>query len=133
MSGIQMEQYFTQDVLDGVFPPDRTDRFFDALFGDASEGAYAIRLRFRERRGDTLIFEFELAQRPGKCLSCSLTYGLPAVFTRHPVIDVKGVVKAVDGLLDGKMTCAAWELGATRERSRDLHVIPLLITLTEAP
>ena len=35
---------FTPECLTDLFPPQRTDDFFDALFGDAEEGAYDIRL-----------------------------------------------------------------------------------------
>ncbi|MEZ4602550.1 MAG: hypothetical protein R2861_03820 [Desulfobacterales bacterium] len=33
---------------------------FDALYGDAAEGAYNIALKFKEHTADKLIFEFHL-------------------------------------------------------------------------
>ena len=38
------EEIFTPECLNEVFPPERTDQFFDALFGDPDEGAYDIRM-----------------------------------------------------------------------------------------
>ena len=32
-----------QSFLESIFPAERTDAFFDALFGGAEEGAYDIR------------------------------------------------------------------------------------------
>ena len=70
-----------------------------------------------------------LAQRPGKCITCSLTYGLPEVFTRHPIINIKGLVQNIEVLLDGRGRCVDWQLGSTQEISNDVHVIPLDIFL----
>ncbi|MDR2487986.1 MAG: pancreas/duodenum homeobox protein 1 [Desulfovibrio sp.] len=120
---------FTKNWTDSVFHPGRADEFFDALFGGAEEGAYDISLRFVEQRGDTYEFAFDLRQRPGKCLACNLTYGLPQVFSRHPVLNVKGVVEAVASAIGKSSDGLTWKLGATRELSSDLHAIPLLITL----
>jgi hypothetical protein len=120
---------FPQDVLNDIFPPQRADRFFDALFGDADEGAYDISLVYRRETGRQLEFEFQLRQRPGKCLACNLTYGLPEVFKRHPVIDVAGVVHAIDTHMQNSRRCKAFRLGRTREISRELHVIPLTIDI----
>ncbi len=42
-----MAQYgdiFTEDRLASIFPAERTDDFFEALFGDAEEGSYDIEL-----------------------------------------------------------------------------------------
>ena len=66
---------------------------------------------------------------PGKCISCSLTYGLPEVFSRHPIINIKGLVQNIDALLDGKIRCVDWRLGSTREISNSVHAIPLEIIL----
>ena len=38
------DSILTQEFLDELLPPERSDQFFDALYGDASEGAYDIRL-----------------------------------------------------------------------------------------
>lgn len=120
---------FSQDKLDAIFPPERSNQFFDALFGDADEGAYDIRLAFNTLEGSRLRLDFELHQRPGKCLACNLTYGLPQVFERHPIIDVKGVVDRIDTLMNGEVKCDTWKLGRSKEISRQLHVVPLLIDL----
>ena len=130
---ISTEQFgtlFSQDKLDAIFPPERSNQFFDALLGDPEEGAYDIRLSFSKAQNNQLHFNLELHQRPGKCLACHLTYGLPAVFQRHPVINIKGVVKAIEKHLMGRLRCSNWSLGATREVSPELHVVPLFITVT---
>ena len=124
-----LKDIFTQDDLENLFPVGRADAFFESLFGDAEEGAFDIGLAFKAHRGNELHFEFQLSQRPGKCLVCSLTYGLPKVFKRHPVIDVGGLADEIEKRMDGKFRCDRWELGATRELSRELHVIPLVLSL----
>lgn len=120
---------FPQNVLDEIFPPQRADHFFDALLGDADEGAYDITLTFCRESEGRLVFEFQLKQRPGKCLACNLTYGLPEVFKRHPIINVAGVVKAIDARMKNGRRCGAFDLGRTREVSRSLHAIPLIVNL----
>jgi hypothetical protein len=124
------ETLFSQRVLDEIFPPERADRFFEALLGDAAEGAYDITLAYRGGRDDRIEFEFQLKQRPGMCLACNLTYGLPEVFMRHPVIDIGGVVRQIDARLNNGKRCGKWTLGHTREVSRELHVLPLTVKLT---
>ena len=126
------ETLFTPDRLAGLFPADRADRFFEALFGDAREGAYDIRLEFDGVEDNQLRFLFHLSERPGKCLSCSLTYGLPHVFSRHPVINVAGLVHDIDQLLDGSHRCGNWEIGRTIEFDRNNHAVPLTITIDPA-
>lgn len=126
----EFTQVFTPEEMDAVFPPQRTSAFFEALFGDDEEGAYDIRLRFDSARPHELRFSFELRQRPGRCLACNLTYGLPHVFRRHPVIDVAGVVRDIGIRLDGQGSVKDWRLGDTRELSRELHVIPLVVSLS---
>jgi len=124
-----VKDLFTRGDLQQLFPEERAVSFFESLFGDAEEGAFDIGLAFKSLRGNKLHFEFQLHQRPGKCLACNLTYGLPQVFKRHPVIDVNGLVEEIGKRLNGKFRCNGWELGATRELSNDLHVIPLVISL----
>lgn len=126
---MQIGEMFTPDVLNKLFPEHLTDTFFDALYGDAAEGVYDIRLRFSGHRKNRLEFELHLAQRAGKCLNCHLTYGLPEVFSRHPIININGLVQNIDKLIDGYARCTEWQLGNTREVSNDLHVIPLTILL----
>ena len=120
---------FTEEWSKATFPPERTDDFFEALFGEAEEGAYDISLRFVEARGNTYEFAFDLTQRPGKCLACNLTYGLPQVFSRHPILNVKGVAAAVASALGKDPAAVKWELQATREASSALHCVPLLVTV----
>jgi len=121
---------FTDHILKDLFPPVRTDEFFEALYGDAAEGPYDIFLKFKGESKNTLHFEFQLKQRPGKCLACNLTYGLPAVFSRHPIINVEGLVQEIALLLDGQGGCESWQLGHTRVLSNELHAIPLALFLT---
>lgn len=118
---------FTEDTLKNLFPFGRTDTFFEALYGDAAEGAYDICLAYAGGETGELKFEFQLVQRAGKCLACNLTYGLPQVFSKHPVIDVNGLVVAIDQLLGENIHCREWKLGRTLEISRRRHVIPLSI------
>ncbi len=120
---------FSQDKLDALFPLERSDQFFDALYGDAGEGAYDIRLGFKAAREKQLLFNLELHQRRGKCLACNLTYGLPEVFARHPIVNIKGLVAQIDKLLDGKAQCQGWAIGDTREINRELHIVPLTIDI----
>ena len=129
MSKDRFDDLFTPDLINRMFPDNRADRFFDALYGDPSEGAYDIKLVFKQSTADTLLFEFHLTQRSQKCLRCNLTYGLPGVFSRHPVINVKGLVQQIDQHLNGQGKCVDWKLGTTREISDELHVIPLTINV----
>ena len=129
MATEHFNEMFTPDVLKKLFPENRADLFFDALFGDATEGIYDISLEFKEHRQNRLEFELHLKQRPGKCLNCSLTYGLPGVFSRHPIININGLVKDIGRLLEGRARVVDWQLGVTREVSDELHVIPLIISL----
>lgn len=118
---------FTEDTLRTLFPENRTNDFFEALFGDAEEGSYDIELGYAGDDGSALNFELRLNQRPGKCLACNLTYGLPQVFSRHPIINVQGIADSVAETTGAG--AATWELGATREVTKQLHVIPLMIQL----
>ena len=129
MANENFNDIFTPEVLKNLFPEGRTDDFFEALFGDVSEGAYSISLDFKEQSDNKLFFFFFLTQRPGKCLVCSLTYGLPEVFSRHPIINLNGLTKSIEEALDGKAKCVEWKVGATKEHSRALHTIPFVITL----
>lgn len=115
------------DYLDHIFPPSKTDDFFDALFGGTEDGAYDIRLRFEKQTPTELHLAFHLLERPGKCLACNLTYGLPQVFSRHPILAVGQTVAALCEKLG--TTAASWTLTTTREISKGLHVIPLIIKL----
>ena len=116
-----------QAFLDSIFPPERTDAFFEALFGGAEEGAYDISLVCRNHTSDTANLAFELRQRPGKCLACNLTYGLPQVFQRHPVLNVAGVAQEVARRLGWPEEGTRWTLGHTEEHGREMHAIPLTV------
>ena len=74
----------------------------------------------------------DLIERPGCCLVCSLTYGLPEVFSRHPVINIKGLVKDIEARLAGRAVCTGWKLGNTSQQGKSLHSIPLTITVQAA-
>ncbi|MDR3358055.1 MAG: hypothetical protein LBN96_04210 [Desulfovibrio sp.] len=118
-----------QAFLDGIFPAERTEKFFDALFGGGEEGAYDIGLVCRALSPTRAELAFELRRRPGKCLACNLTYGLPQVFQRHPVINVPGIVKSVAERLGWQAESLQWRLGSTEEISSRLHAIPLLLEI----
>ncbi len=120
-------QNLNQTFLDEIFPATRADDFFDALFGGAEEGAYDIGLVCRQVTPETAHLAFELRQRPGKCLVCNLTYGLPQVFQRHPILNVAGVARNVAQQLGWAAESVKWKLGHTEEVSRELHAIPLII------
>ena len=124
-------EVFTAEVLDKLFPAHRADQFFEAMYGEPSEGAYDIQLGFQGIRNDILEFQFNLRQRPGKCLVCNLTYGLPQVFSRHPIINIEGLVKGIESMINHTVQCNRWELGQTKEISSDLHVIPLTLYLAD--
>ena len=128
------KQIFSRTTLRELFPQERTDAFFDALFGDASEGAYDIELAFDsyDRAAKKLRFLLNLRERPGCCLACNLTYGLPEVFARHPVIDLKGLVRDIEGRLGGEMVCGDWRLGRAVQQDYALHIIPLEIEVRQA-
>jgi hypothetical protein len=126
-----MNDVFTNEVLQELFPAQRADDFFEALFGDADEGAYDISLSFQghDEKENTLNFNLDLHERPGYCLACNLTSGLPDVFSRHKVINIEGLVTDVEKKLDGKVKCETWKLGRTQQPQKSLHSIPLQIDL----
>lgn len=128
MSTPRSHSIFTPHRLATMFPPDRADAFFDALYGDAKDGAYDISLAFDGERENGLDFSFRLTQRPGHCMACNLTYGLPRVFERHPVINLPGVLADIASALDRAEDALKWRLLPTREMTRTLHIIPLLVT-----
>ena len=117
----------TQEQLDALFPPERSDAFFEGIYGDAEEGAYTIRLRMDSEGADTMALSFVLHRRPGKCLACQLTHGLPYVFRRHPVIDAAGVAKTLAELAGWPADTVQWEIGETLQQSKDEHLIPLIL------
>lgn len=120
-NGASIEQAW----LDNIFPPEKSDAFFDAIYGDAEEGAYTIVPVLKELTPERALLDFELRRRPGQCLKCTLTYGLPEVFKRHPLLDIGGFAGEIAHKLGWK-NCS-WELGHTREHGDDLHTIPLVV------
>lgn len=115
----------TQNALDSIFPRSKSDEFFAALYGGAEEGAYDIVLTCDKVSANRASCAFELRRRPGKCLKCSLTYGLPDVFRRHPLLNVAGVAGQIAKLLGWENY--EWQLDAVREAGDDLHIIPFEI------
>ena len=128
MNQAELKNIFTQDFCDTLLPPERSDEFFEALYGDASDGAYDIRLELLSANNDRVVLAFNLIQRAGKCLVCSLTYGLPTVFMRHPLINIKGMIQQIK---DTGVPVKDWQLGSTEEDTTTLHVIPLYIDLND--
>lgn len=125
-----LAELFNQETLLKLFPKSRSDDFFEALFGDASEGAYDICLAFVGSPGPkTYNFELQLKQRPGKCLACNLTYGLPEVFSRHPGLNIKGLAAEIGKQLGLAQEEISWKLGVTKSVSNALHTIPFIITV----
>jgi hypothetical protein len=124
-----IDALFTPEYLQQIFPENRANDFFEALLGDADEGAYDISLSYRGCSEKTIELEVQLKERPGHCLACNLTHGLPAVFSRHPIINIQGVVEKVNNDLNGTAQCSDWSLGYTQQKSSGLHAIPLTIRL----
>ena len=124
----QVTEIFTPEFLQELLPPERSDEFFEALYGDPKEGSYDIELKFNKLEDNILHLYFELKQRPGKCMACNLTYGLPQVFSRHPLINLSGMVEKIGNNLPG-YSCVNWELGKTMEMSEERHIIPFYIYL----
>lgn len=122
-----LEDLFNQDFLDSLLPPETSDRFFEALYGDAEDGAYDIRLELISANKKRIVLAFNLSKRPGKCLVCSLTYGLPNVFSRHPRINIKGMIKKIEE--ECSIHIKNWRLGDTEEQSSALHTIPFYLEL----
>jgi hypothetical protein len=134
MNSQTLKATFSDEILTSLFPPQRTVDFFEALFGDNSEGAYDVKLRYGgyDKQGSAIEFFLDLHERPGCCLVCSLTHGLPEVLSRHPVINIKGLVQEIDQMLGGSVKSTDWKLGTTRQVGKSLHSIPLIIFLAAA-
>jgi len=126
MNQTVLSQVFTQDYLDTLLPAKISDRFFEALYGDVTEGAYDIRLELISANPARIVLAFNLVQRPGKCLVCSLTYGLPNVFSRHPLININGMVEKIK---EKGIKVKNWRLGETEEDSPSVHIIPFFLDL----
>jgi hypothetical protein len=127
-----IDALFSAANLLEIFPKERTNDFFEALLGDAEEGAYDIELAYTGSDSKTISMELQLFERPGRCLACNLTQGLPTVFSRHPVINIAGIVREIDKLLAGQARCVDWSLGYTKQKSKSVHAIPLTISLEKS-
>jgi hypothetical protein len=123
-----LDQVSAQAYLDTLLPEELSDNFFEALYGDASDGAYDIRLEFICANDKRIVLAFNLTRRPGKCLVCSLTYGLPTVFSRHPLINIKGMVEKIEAT---GIKIKSWRLGDTEEQSDSFHTIPFYLDLED--
>jgi hypothetical protein len=126
MAQAALDQVFTQDYLDTLLPAQLSDQFFEALYGEASEGAYDIKLEFISANDKRIVLAFNLNQRPGKCLVCSLTYGLPTVFSRHPLVNINGMVAK---MVEKGVKIKDWRLGETEEQNSTFHTIPFYLNL----
>ena len=127
-----MDQYatlFSAETCAELMPAGPADQFFEALFGDADEGSFNLELNNRGSDSGSLQFDILLRERPGHCLACNLTYGLPEVFSRHPVININGIVEKVNEIIGDQGQTGDWTLGATTQQSQSLHAIPLMIEL----
>jgi hypothetical protein len=126
-----LSDLFTKEVLKDLLPPQLSNDFFEALYGDSDEGAYNINLSFKnyDEEKKILSFELQLHERIDKCLACNLTYGLPDVFSRHPLINIKGMIDKIEALLGDEAKCTDWELGRTQTPTATMHAIPLIIRL----
>lgn len=129
-----IEEVITDEFLERLFPQEKADEFFEALYGGAETGAFDIALRckgFNEPE-KVLFLEFVLTERPGKCMACSLTQGLPPVFERHPVINIKNIVKKIEKKISPDWSVEDWSLGSTNALSSNTNSIPLMLKLMKS-
>ena len=127
-----IEELITDEFLKRLFPPEKADEFFEALYGGAETGAFDIALKykgFNEPEG-ILFLEFILTERPGKCMACSLTQGLPPVFQRHPVINIKNIVEKIDERISD-WSVEDWSIGSTAALNSNTNSIPMMLKLTK--
>ncbi|OAQ21560.1 hypothetical protein [Thermosulfurimonas dismutans] len=118
------------EAIQALLPRERIEAFFEAFyFGEEPAYDLALALGAFDKERKFIRLELQLKARPGKCLACNLTWGLPKVFEKHPALDLKGVVAELEKLLPDSLKVRHWELGPTEEINPDLHVIPLLIYL----
>lgn len=129
MNESKARQVFTREKMESLFPIEKSNAFFDALYGGSEESHFDIQLEFQDVKDNELIFLFNLVQRPGGCLSCSMTYGLPHVLARHPVINISGLIHDIAAALDIDPAKTNWTMGNTRQESSEIHRIPLVISV----
>jgi len=127
-----MPKRFSKDQLLCFFPKERADSFFEALYGDAEDGAYDIELVLDESLTSAdieceLRFFFHLHERQGHCLACNLTTGLPHVFERHPVLGLQNLCIALASHAEWPLDDVWWRIGTTENVSEKLHRLPLTL------
>lgn len=129
-----IRQIISDKFLDELFPKGRADEFFEAIYGGAEDGAFDISLVFGglDEKRHELLLEYRLTERPGKCMACSLTRGLPSVFERHPLINIKGTVQKIAEKLSAGCEVLEWTLGPTLPTAPKINAIPLRIKLKYA-
>lgn len=128
MNTDKIKEILTPQKLETLFPAQRSDDFFEAFYGDAQDSHFDIKLQLGKIEENRITLEFHLIQRPGKCLACNMTYGLPHVLARHPVINIEGLVNNIAAIASLDPSSLKWTLENTSEKSSDLHVVPLIIT-----
>ena len=111
---------FDQEFLTDLFPPERTNEFFEALFGDAEDGAYDIKMSYQGKDGNA---------RPNQCLRCNLTTGLPPVFERHPIIAAKTMAEKI--AKEAGFAKYTWKIGPTIQYSEAVHYVPFYVSEAE--
>ncbi|MFR0875985.1 MAG: hypothetical protein ACLSHC_16430 [Bilophila wadsworthia] len=60
-------------------------------------------------------------------LLVNLTYSLPQVFERHPIINLKGLVSDIASRAGWELDDVWWRIGTTESLSSALHRIPLVL------
>lgn len=120
-----------EDKLNELFPPGKDNEFFEAFYGGSEDGAFDIMLYFENYnpKNSELFFEFRLKERPGKCMACNLTYGLPSVFEKSPVINLKGIISGIDAMLKPHYEIQEYNLGKTTPKAPKVNAIPLIIKI----
>ena len=121
----------TDSFLKTIFPSGKDNEFFEALYGGAEAGAFDISLHIQgfNPSSNILNLEFRLTERPGMCMACNLTYGLPQVFMRHPVINAAGIAEGVSKELSPEWKVKDWRLGSTIASNPKVNIIPFIINL----
>ena len=75
----------TKENLEKIFPRQRANDFFEALFGDADEGAYDIELAYREHNGSTLVMDLLLR----RLLDLGIRLARPGEFSERAFLNGK--------------------------------------------
>jgi len=121
---------FSEEWIKGLLPRKKIEAFFEAFyFGE--EPAYDLELGLGEvsLEQKRIRLDLRLLARPGRCLACNLTWGLPPVLEKHPLLNLEEIVRRIEERLPEGLKVKNWELGAVREINSELHVIPLWIYL----